>query len=341
VVDLDSKNGTLVDGERVSRRGLPADSVIVVGGTVLWIGPPPVEVPDHGGQGHSEPWASVCRTLDRAAPTDTTVLLVGETGTGKEVAARRVHRLSGRRGTFRAVNCAAIPAEIAETLLFGHVAGAFTGAAGARDGHFVAADRGTLFLDELGELPKPVQAKLLRVVETGAVLPVGGMRERRVDVRIVAATCTDLTAAVSDGAFRQDLYARLAQVPVHMPRLSQRRLDVPMLARTFLAEAGCERPMTAAFVSALLDHGWPSNVRELRSVMRRVALLSDAPVLDVDALDLEGPRPGGTADPQTRLPALLSEHAGNVARVAEALGKDRKQVYRWLKKLGLKPEDYR
>ena len=344
VVDLGSKNGTFVAGVPVQRVGVDPGTAVVVGDTVLWIGAPPEVVPERGGLGSSPAWAAVCRTVDRVAPTTATVLLVGETGAGKEVAARRLHRGSGRKGDFRAVNCAAIPVALAESLLFGHTAGAFTGAKRAQDGQFVAADGGTLFLDELGELPMPVQAKLLRVVETGGVLPVGGLRERPVDVRLVAATCVELGQAVTDGRFRRDLYARLAQVPVRLPPLRERPLDIPLLARAFLDEAGCSRPWTAGFVCRLLEHPWTLNVRGLRSAMQRVALLYDGEVIEADALGepdrASGLEPRGD-DPLARLPALVEAHRGNIARVAEALGKDRKQVYRWVRRLGIDLDDYR
>ncbi|MFT4625481.1 MAG: DNA-binding NtrC family response regulator [Myxococcota bacterium] len=339
VVDLESKNGTFVDGAAVTRCGASPGTVVRAGGTVLWVGAPPVEVADRGGLGRAPAWADAVRVVDRVAESDLGVLLVGETGTGKEVAAARLHAGSRRRGPLEAVNCAAIPPDLAESLLFGHVAGAFTGAVAARDGHFVLADRGTLFLDELGELPLPVQAKLLRVLETGRIRPVGGGRERRVDVRLVAATCVDLDAAVGEGEFRQDLFARLAGVVVRMPPLRERRLDILDLARHFLAEAGCGLPLDAVFAEGLVRHDWPHNVRGLRTAMRRVALLADGDVLDAAALAVALPE--ARVDDTPEVVVLLREHRGNVAAIAAAVGKDRKQVYRWLQREGLDPADYR
>ncbi len=342
VVDLDSKNGTFVEGERVTRKGVAPDVVIRAGGSVLWLGAVPAELPSRGGLGRSRAWAESVRVVDRVAPSELGVLLVGETGTGKEVLATRLHTVSGRTGRLEALNCAAIPTELAESLLFGHAAGAFTGATTAREGHFVRADGGTLFLDELGELPLPVQAKLLRVLETGRVRPVGGGRERRVSVRVIGATCADLERSVADGGFRQDLLARLAGVVVRVPPLRERRADIPLLARHLLREAGCERALDADFVEGLLRHDWPDNVRGLRTAMRRVALLSDGPVLDAAALAHAVPaKPAVQEEARPDLEALLREHRGNVAAVASALGKDRKQVYRWLKRAGLDAASFR
>ena len=217
--------------------------------------------------------------ISLAGPSPATVLLIGESGTGKEVVARALHKNSGRQGPFVAVNCSAIPDALAESQLFGHVAGAFTGARSDAPGYFRAAHLGTLFLDELGELPPALQPKLLRAIEERTITPVGATRSMAVDLRIIAATNRSLEAAARDGAFRGDLYARVAEIVLDLPPLRERKEDVLPLLRHFLAssdDAAVERPGVAGggegepnfapdLVEALLCHDWPYNVRELRT----------------------------------------------------------------------------
>jgi two-component system response regulator HydG len=239
----------------------------------------------------SEPMAAVLETIARVADTDSPVLLLGETGTGKSLLARAIHDQSARRaGAFVAINCAAIPEALLESELFGHVRGAFTGATTARAGLFVEASEGTLFLDEIGDLAAPLQAKLLHALERGVVRPVGGTREVRVDVRVVSATHADLRARVADGKFRADLLYRLDVVSVEVPPLRQRREDIPALLERFLASARakyprspCERVSSAA-LAALLRHDWPGNVRELAHLMERLVVLARGVEIGVDDL---------------------------------------------------------
>jgi DNA-binding NtrC family response regulator len=233
--------------------------------------------------------------IDRVAKTDTTVLVTGETGCGKEVVASRIHRLSARcRQLFQPLNCTAITAELMESELFGHVRGAFTGADRDRTGKFELADGGTLFLDEVGDSPASFQKKLLRVLETGCFQPVGSNRDITVDVRLVAATNRDLDAARRRGEFRDDLYHRLAVYRVHLPPLRERRGDILPLARAFLARFGRrDGHVVSGFTENaerhLQDHAWPGNIRELRNVIERAAINARGERITLGDLMVGGP----------------------------------------------------
>jgi DNA-binding NtrC family response regulator len=240
---------------------------------------------------------AVTQQVQRVAPTDSTVLLLGESGTGKELFARAIHGLSGRRNhPFVALNCAAIPEGLVENELFGHERGAYTGAGSRKIGKMELAHRGTIFLDEIGELPTAIQSKLLRVLEEKRFDRVGGTQTTEVDVRIVAATNKDLRAAVAARMFREDLYFRIAGVPITIPPLRERGNDTLLLADTFLERFRREfrKPglqLTDQARAALLDYHWPGNVRELQNTMERAAILSDGNEIDATALQLSAPRP--------------------------------------------------
>lgn len=233
---------------------------------------------------------AVERLVGRVAPTDSTVLISGESGTGKGVTARRLHELSARRdGPFVPVNCGAIPENLIESELFGHTKGAFTGADRPRKGLFVQADRGTIFLDEIGELPLPLQTKLLHVLEAREVRPLGAEQSRRIDVRIVAATNRDLPAMVAQGRFREDLYFRLSVFQIAMPPLRERRADIPALLRHLIAQrvqpsGGRTLAIDPEAEDMLVAYGWPGNVRQLENVLHRAAILADGGV--IRAVDL-------------------------------------------------------
>jgi two-component system response regulator AtoC len=229
----------------------------------------------------------VMRSVQKVAPQKSTVLLQGESGTGKELVARALHELSPRAAfPFVAVNCGAIPAELLESELFGHVRGAFTDARRDKKGLAAEADGGTLFLDEVGELPLGLQVKLLRFLQEEEIRPVGDVRTRRVDVRVVAATARDLARAVSAGQFREDLYWRLNVVAVRLPPLRERPEDVAALARHFLARCARLRPELSALslspeaLAVLAAHRWPGNVRELEHAVERAVVLADGPLLE-------------------------------------------------------------
>jgi len=237
--------------------------------------------------GASPKMLEVYDLIARVAPTDVPVLIQGETGTGKELVARALHD-NGSRRTKRllAENCAAVPENLLESELFGHKKGAFTGATQDRDGHFVAADGGTVFLDEIGDMPLPMQAKLLRVLQDGEVRPVGANRSRKVDVRIVAATHRDLVAASKEGSFREDLLFRLNVITIHLPPLRERPGDVERIARALLPrisrDVGVEATITDAALARLAAWTWPGNVRELENELQRAIALSGGTVDEDD-----------------------------------------------------------
>lgn len=237
---------------------------------------------------------AVERLASRVAPTDSTVLITGESGTGKGVTARRVHEMSARRdGPFVAVNCAAIPENLIESELFGHTKGAFTSADRARKGLFVQADRGTIFLDEIGELPLALQTKLLHVLEAKEVRPLGSEASRKVDVRIIAATNRDLPTMVKDGRFREDLFFRLSVFQIPMPPLRERRSDIPGLLRHVIAQrvlpSGSAQQLTLEpeAEDLLVNFAWPGNVRQLENVLHRAAILADGGCIRVGDLPPE------------------------------------------------------
>jgi DNA-binding NtrC family response regulator len=308
--------------------------------------------------GSSPAMARLRDLVRRTAPSEGRVLLTGENGTGKELVARAIHAQSRRSGgPFVKLNCAAVPAELIESELFGHERGAFTGAVAARKGKFELADGGTLFLDEVGDMPPAMQAKVLRVLQEGEFERVGGQATLRCDVRVVAATNKDLAEEVREGRFREDLYYRLNVVPVHAPPLRERREDVPELAARFLAEA-CERngrrPMRLAreALAALQAHEWPGNVRELRNLLERIAILIDGP--EVSAEDVASVLPGARRPRAERyrggasfhdlveeaerevILGALEQHGENISETARALGLERSHLYKKMRALGLR-----
>jgi DNA-binding NtrC family response regulator len=303
--------------------------------------------------GSSAAMRDVQKSIGLLADSDATVLLLGETGTGKEVVARAIHRYGKRaKGPFVPVNCAAIPAELLESLLFGHVRGSFTGAVTDRAGSFREAHGGTLFLDEIGDMDLGMQAKLLRTLQERVVSPVGG-RPVPIDVRVIAATHRDLVRAVRDGRFREDLYYRLGVVPLALPPLRERLADIIPLAEHFLALAaagGAVKRLSADAASRLLAHPWPGNVRELLNAMKRVATLVRRPVITAADLDflgdllgvgagvdwLAGTLPEAVARvEQALIRRALHACGGNRAQAAERLGIRRQLLYQKLARYGL------
>ena len=246
--------------------------------------------------GDSPALRQVLREVSQVAPVDTTVLLTGETGTGKELIARAIHRASSRREReLIKMNCGAIPQGVVESELFGHEKGAFTGALQRRLGRFELADRGTLFMDEVGELPLDVQVKLLRVLQEQEFERVGAARAQKVDVRLIAATNRDLEAEVAEGKFRADLFYRLNVFPVRIPALRERRADIPLLVQHFLAQfqrklAKSLREVTPESMERLVTYRWPGNIRELQNVMERACVLADGPVVEIAPEDVGGHR---------------------------------------------------
>ena len=316
--------------------------------------------------GTSAPMREVLALVEQVAPTDATVLLRGETGTGKELVARALHRRSRRaERPFVAVNCTAIPKDLMESEFFGHERGAFTGAAARRIGRFEQADGSTLFLDEVGDLDLAIQAKLLRVLQEQEITRVGGQAPIRVDVRIVAATNRDLEALVREGRFRDDLYYRLNVIPLRLPPLRERPGDLPELLQHFLASFAGRygRPVPVPppdLLAAARAYPWPGNVRELRNLCERAVLMGWAAVAPI----LDGP--GRSADPlaagplvdlslpllearqrlverfeREYLTRLLKEHRGRIGEAARAAGIAERNLYEKMKSYGLSRDDYR
>ena len=236
--------------------------------------------------GSSAAMEKVFQVVAKVADTEASVLITGESGTGKELVARSIHAHSGRRnGPFVAINCAAIPRDLLESELFGHVKGAFTGAIKDKAGKFQLADGGTLFLDEVGELPLELQPKLLRALQEREIVPVGGAKEQRLDVRVVAATNLDIEKAIADGLFREDLYYRLSVIPIHLPPLRQRRDDIPLLLRHFCIKHGADRVSFDKQCLALLTrYAWPGNVRELENLVERLLIMRTGTIISSDDL---------------------------------------------------------
>jgi two-component system NtrC family response regulator len=294
----------------------------------------------------------VCRTVEKVAPTGVTTLLLGESGTGKELVARALHELSTRaKGPFVAINCAAIPDTLLESELFGYEKGAFTGAAKQTRGKVEYADGGTLFLDEVGDLPMILQVKLLRFLQERVIERVGGRQEIPVDVRVVCATHQDLSAMVTEGRFREDLYYRVSEITIRIPPLREREGDALMLARAFLTRYSEEhrknlRGFTSDAVAAIEAYEWPGNVRELENKLKRAVIMSEGNRITAEELELAVPADAANqplllrevreAAERNALQRSLSLYQGNVSQAAEALGVSRPTMYDLMNKYGVK-----
>jgi two-component system nitrogen regulation response regulator NtrX len=296
-----------------------------------------------------------------AAPTNGRVLIYGENGTGKELVARTLHAVSRRRNhAFIEVNCAAIPEELIESELFGHVKGAFTGAVADRRGKFEAANGGTIFLDEIGDMSLKTQAKVLRVLQEQVTEPVGGTSRVQVDVRVLAATNKDLVAEIRAGHFREDLYFRLNVIPIYVPPLRERAEDIPLLVDYFVSDFAVEygrraKTLDAGAMARLQSHRWPGNVRELRNVIERVVIMAPGDVItEHDLAFLAASAIAGRATEQVTALAVplytardqfereyilrqLSLQQGNISRTAEVLGVERSNLYRKMRAFGILP----
>lgn len=296
--------------------------------------------------GESDPIKEFWRIINRVAPVAATVLIKGETGTGKELAARALHDLSGRKGSYVPVNCAAISADLIESELFGHAKGAFTGAVHTRQGLFAHADGGTLFLDEIGEMPLAMQAKLLRVLEQKSCRPIGGNQEVATTARVVTATNRDLAAEVVAGRFRKDLYYRINVLTLRIPPLRERKSDIERLTRLYLhilaVELGVATPVLDPWdLEAMVRYDWPGNIRELRNVIER-SLLLGKPLSQMLATT-EPPRPAEQEAGQSigslkkreesEILKALAEVRGNKTAAARILGVSRKTIDRKLKRM--------
>ncbi len=313
--------------------------------------------------GRSVSMKRVLDVIERAAPTDGRVLILGENGTGKELVARALHAGSNRnQGPFISLNCAAIPKDLVESELFGHEKGAFTGAVTRRAGRFELADGGTLFLDEIGDMGLDVQAKLLRVLQENEAIRIGGTKSYKFDIRVIAATNKDLEYEISEGRFREDLFYRLNVVPIKLPALRDRPEDIPLLAahflKRFLSKSGkAERNWSAGSLSALADYRWPGNVRELENTVERLIILSDG--LIISAEDIRTMLPANTESKRperSEIEVVLSKSfrdqvedfecqllreglqrtGGNISKLAREFIMDRANLHRKLKQYNIK-----
>jgi DNA-binding NtrC family response regulator len=369
VVDLNSTNGTWLDGRRIERAYLSTGSQIRAGSSTLTFAPIDEEVtvePDREGMlggmvGQSVKMRQIFGLIRKIAPMDVSVIIQGETGTGKELVARAVHELSNRKkGPMVVLDCGAIPPNLIESELFGHEKGAFTGAVSARPGAFERASGGTIFLDELGELRLDLQPKLLRVLENREVRRVGGNEVLEVDVRVIAATNRDLVKEVQTGAFREDLYFRLSVINIQLPPLRQRRDDIPHIIRQALSDPELvarhgKKNFSAAAMSMLMSYPWPGNIRELMNVLSHVLTFADGDEVEVSHL------PARIQGQQKEQPLPFNEHLsfkdakeqllenfereyigqvlrrcdGNISRAARESGLHRKSIERLVKKYAL------
>ena len=370
VRDLESTNGTRVQGARVSEAIVQPGTVLRVGEVEMVVRPAvrnvevlPSDKTWFGAAiGRSLAMRSIFGVLERIAPTDATVLLEGETGTGKDVLARAIWTESARaNGPFVVVDCGAVSYSLLESELFGHERGAFTGAVAARQGAFELADGGTVFLDEIGELPLDVQPKLLRVLETKEFRRVGGNRTLKTNVRVIAATRRNLQREVQAGKFREDLYFRLAVVPITVPPLRARREDIAPLVAHMLKASGGDLAVSDETLQSLQAHDWPGNVRELRNVLERTVYLAQAAgqtELDLVSLPTTAQAGGDVFqfDPtrsyrETRakfdaeferryVKWLLGRNGGNVSAAAREAKMDRKHLHDMAKKHGLRGPEH-
>ncbi|MBL4632501.1 MAG: sigma 54-interacting transcriptional regulator [Kofleriaceae bacterium] len=372
--DLDSTNGTFLDGAEIREAYIRAGSVIAAGAAELKFSPFEERIqifPSDKEQlgemvGCSLPMRQIFGLVERIAPTDATVLIEGETGTGKDVIARTVHALSKRGDKpFVVVDCGAVSGTLIESELFGHEKGSFTGAHNRRIGAFEYANGGTVFLDELGELSLDLQPKLLRVLEQREIRRVGSSETIKVDIRIVAATRMNLKSEIEKGKFREDLYFRLNVVPILAPSLRDRREDIPLLAKLFMAQLAGDSDfvLSDSSLALLSAHDWPGNVRELRNVLERAMVLKADPgalvaplgddgltgVAKDSAASELGFEPGlSFRDQKERwtdeferqyLRWLLEEAKGNISKAARAADMDRKYLHKLLKKHGIDPRN--
>jgi transcriptional regulator of acetoin/glycerol metabolism len=369
IEDLGSKNGTLVNGQRCDRRELTDGDVIETGHTFfvyrtsapadLGAGPAWIGGGAHGGLPLTTFVPSLARhyeTLEKIAASMVPVVVLGETGTGKEVVARALHRMSGRTGEFVAINCGAIPANLVESELFGSKRGAFSGANEDRIGLVRTAEGGTLFLDEIGELPQAAQVALLRVLQESEVMPVGGTKPVKIDIRVVAATHRPLDQLVDTGGFRSDLFARLTGFNVRLPPLRERREDYGLIVAGLIRRIAVHPDRVRISLQAgraIFSYAFPRNIRELEKALGlALAVVSHSGgdvAIELDDLPEELRAPTSSApvavseDDQRRaqLVALLVQHHGRIADVARAMGKARMQIHRWLQRYGIDIETYR
>lgn len=369
--DLSSKNGSMINGERRQRSILQDGDLLEMGHTFFTFRLLKGEQADVNDPPPSPELATIIPDLQRqflrigrAAQTGLSIVLTGETGTGKEMLARTIHRLSQRPGNFMAVNCGALASTVLEAELFGVKKGAYTGADRDRDGIIRSAHGGTLFLDEIGELPLASQSAFLRVLQEREVVPVGGTHPVAVDFRLITATNRDLYALVTQQGFRADLLARISGFGMRIPSLRERREDLALLVPRLIARHAASHAQTPTVtpraMRALFTYAWPMNIRELEKCLEAATALTDKPAIDLDDLPpglQSRPPPPVSSDglplgPLAKLSprdqrrreeiiGLLRVHGGNVSRVARTMGKGRNQIVRWMQRYDLDPQIFR
>ncbi len=352
IVDQGSKNGTLVNGLRITRTEIGAEDLFEIGSTFFLV-KPVTAPPDRGPPALrtlDAELASELRLLARIASSKVPVLLLGASGTGKEMTARAVHELSERTGPFVAVNCGALPDGLIASELFGARKGAFSGAVADRAGTVAAANGGTLFLDEIAELPESSQVALLRVLQSGEVVALGSSTAVTVDIRVIAATNRDLEQCVASGRFRGDLYARLRGHVVRLPSLRARREDIGILVAELLSRLG-ERAravvLSRAAARALFCYPWPYNIRELEQAVTRALTIVDGNEIRLEHLPSEVADPASAgalehvSDERDKLLQLLRGHGGNLSAVARALETSRSQLQRLLRRYAIDVAQFR
>ncbi|WP_438015260.1 sigma 54-interacting transcriptional regulator [Sorangium sp. So ce315] len=353
ITDLGSRNGTFVDGKKIEGHGSPSlPRVLRIGGTLLRFTADIAPFQRGGVLEHEDglvgPTLRLTREkIQRAGARGDTLLLTGPSGSGKELAARAFHAATGRGGPFVAVNCAAIPEGLAERLLFGARRGAYSDANADAEGYAQAAHGGTLFLDEVAELDPSVQPKLLRVLETREVVPLGDTRPRKVDFRLCAATLRDLQADVAARRFREDLYYRIGRPEVRIPALSERLEELPWLVAAELRRDGARLAPSVGFLEACALRAWPGNVRELLREVRQAGLAAReagravveapdlAPSAGLDITEVARRTPAPVEMRRVAIEIALRREQGNVSRAARSLGMHRNQLRRWLARHGL------
>ena len=353
IEDARSKNGTRVNGLEIEQATLRPGDLVEVGRSFLVFRADASPAASEGPSGLVTANPALARQFEKLralARSSVAIIVTGETGTGKELIARAIHELSGRDGPLRAVNCGALPRALLESELFGYRRGAFSGALEDRPGLVRSADRGTLFLDEIGDLPLDGQAALLRVLQEGEVVPIGGVKPIPVDVRLVVATHFDLAAMTAADRFRADLLARLAGFTIVLPPLRERREDLGALVHGLISRHAPERlasiELSAPAIRALHAHAWPANIRELEKALRTALILSAGEVVEVDHFPEMVRAPAAPLEPtavaamssggeRQDIERLLSEHKGNVSEVARELRTSRTHVHRLCERLGI------
>lgn len=366
IEDLKSRNGTRVNEATITHTNLGNNDVVSIGGLHLLIHRAPAVFGSRAHRrliGGSHKMARVLDDIHKVAPHDTTVLILGETGTGKELVARALHDASGRSGDFFAINCGGMPDTLLQSELFGHVRGAFSGADRDRQGLIEAAHGGTLFLDEIGDASPTLQVSLLRFLQEGEIRKIGSNKTVRVQTRILAATHKNLLETRGDNPFREDLYSRLSRWEIHVPPLRERKEDIPHLINYFLKKRTPRAHFHHRLNLALVRYDWPRNVRELEKVCERAVIEAgdQRPVpitpaiqellaektssTDADGLhsgegEARGPSTRQLRDPEI-LTKLLTKHEGNVRLVSKELNVARNTLYRWFKSFEIDPESFR